>query len=577
MATQFGVGDVLTIDGIAYRVAPHPQVSELPYGQEGRQATVYQLIVDAGDNARFALKVFKPRNRVPTLVTLAERLAGHADLPGLRVCRRTVLGARRYADLLHAYPDLTYAVLMPWIDGPSWFDIVAGVRELTAAESLTLARGLAHVLAGLEERGLAHGDLSGPNVLLPVLASAADSPVELVDVEQLFGPGLDRPLLLPAGSPGYAHRTASAGLWQPDADRFAGAVLIAEMLSWCEEEVRQTAWGESYFAPDELQQEGERYRTLVAALRERWGNASSDLFTQVWESETLADCPTFGDWLVALPVGMEDAASRVRADAITEPQPASTFDRSAAELATWFDAAVAAYEQGEWAAARELLAVVVQRQPGYTRQGKTAAALLADAEQHLQANKRQHGVIGGWLASPLVAVLAVLILLLLAGGGVRAWQGVHAANTTTLAAAAPLPRTVQPAASALAPTATVVPPLPTPVLPTATPVPRPTGTATVASSFTPTSVPVPVVIPSATGTTGPPSATSIPATSTLLPPTATAKPPTQVIPSAAPVRPTSTLIPPTLTPVPPSPTPVAIAQLTGLDCRPNPHFRHGSC
>jgi len=122
-----------------------------------------------------------------------------------------------------------------------------------------------------------------------------------VDVEQLYSSDLKRPELLPGGSPGYAHRTAPEGLWSPNADRFAGAVLIAEMLGWCDERVREAAWGENYFDPQEMQRESERYQTLMTVLRERWGGGVSGLFERAWRSETLADCATFGEWLVVLP------------------------------------------------------------------------------------------------------------------------------------------------------------------------------------------------------------------------------------------------------------------------------------
>ena len=38
------------------------------------------------------------------------------------------------------------------------------------------------------------------------------------------------------------------------------------------EAVRETAWGESYFDPNEMQQDGERYDTLCNVLRDRWGD-----------------------------------------------------------------------------------------------------------------------------------------------------------------------------------------------------------------------------------------------------------------------------------------------------------------
>jgi len=275
----------------------------MPYGQEGRQAVVYQLV--APDGEKRALKVFKPQYRVPSLVSQADRLATFAGLPGLSVCQRTVLSARRHIDLLRQHPELTYAVLMPWIEGPTWMQVMIEKRQLSPQQSLLLARALLDILSGMEERGVAHCDLSGSNLLLPALTQPRDlrsqTPVALVDVEQLFGPGLERPPFLPGGSAGYAHPTASGGLWQLEADRFAGAVLIAEMLGWCDPDIREAAWGESYFDPTDMQQDSRRCRMMMDVLRRRWGTGVRNLFERAWTSELLAQCPTFGEWLVALP------------------------------------------------------------------------------------------------------------------------------------------------------------------------------------------------------------------------------------------------------------------------------------
>jgi hypothetical protein len=212
MPFQPEVDQQLVIGGVTYRVASHPAAPMLPYGQEGRAGIVYQLLAPptaagAVPEAR-ALKVFRPRFRLPGLVTLSDRLAVFAELPGLTVCRRLVLTPRRHPELLLEHPDLTYAVLMPWITGPTWQEIVLERQALAPEQSLTLARALADELATMEERGLAHCDLSGPNVLLPVLAANADPAlalVELVDVEQLYGSELVRPEAVPSGSLGYAH------------------------------------------------------------------------------------------------------------------------------------------------------------------------------------------------------------------------------------------------------------------------------------------------------------------------------------------------------------------------------------
>ena len=304
----------LVVAGATYHIAEHPAAPGMPYGQEGRQAVVYQLVAETDLRA---LKVFKPRFRVPALVGLATQLAPFAELPGLAVCGRTVLTPQQHGALLTQEPDLTYAVVMPWIVGPTWMEVLLSREDatrplVTLEQGLALAHAFAEILATLEQRGIAHGDLSAPNVLIPALAQGAIHnsplasrpalfPLELVDVEQLFAPGLAQPAILPGGSSGYAHRTAPAGVWSADADRFAGAVLLAEMLGWGDERVRAAAWGESYFEPGEAQMPGARAETLQNVLRERWGDRAADLFARAWRSETLADCPTFGEWLVALP------------------------------------------------------------------------------------------------------------------------------------------------------------------------------------------------------------------------------------------------------------------------------------
>jgi len=79
-------------------------------------------------------------------------------------------------------------------------------------------------------------------------------------------------------------------------------VLLAEMLGWCDPDMVQAVWGESYFDPAEMQQDTPRYRTLMAALERRWGSHVARLFERAWRSDSLLDCPTFGEWLVALPL-----------------------------------------------------------------------------------------------------------------------------------------------------------------------------------------------------------------------------------------------------------------------------------
>jgi hypothetical protein len=317
---SFNVNDQLTINGVTYRVAEHPAAPGFPYGQEGRAGIVYQLLPSptgraAGGEGAAALKVFKPRFRSPALLTQAEKLAAFAHLPGLQAAHRIVLTRAQHPDLIQQHPDLIYAALMPWIAGPTWLDVLLAKQPLPAQQALTLAHSLAETLEAMELRGIAHCDLSAANLILPLLAGG--SGIALVDLEGLFAPGLSQPQTLSSGSAGCAHAQAAAGLWSPNADRFAGAVLLAEMLGRCAPEVTQAAWGESYFDPQEMQQDSASYQALLAALQRHWGDAVARLFARAWHSETLADCPTFGEWLVALP-GQPAAEQRT---ASTVPSP----------------------------------------------------------------------------------------------------------------------------------------------------------------------------------------------------------------------------------------------------------------
>lgn len=332
MSFQPNPGDELLINGKRYIVGSHPAAPGIAYAQAGRQGIVYQLLAPNGElHEAKALKVFFPKFRIPSMVYQSEHMEAYGNIPGLQVCKRDVLTPERNGDLIAAQPDLLYAVLMPWVHGMTWFDCITEQRVLTPAESLALAKSLAGIGSSMEQRGLAHCDLSAPNVMLPFFSEVelpdGKSPVELVDVEQMYSTKLDRPDSLLAGSPGYAaHRTVSSGLWSGYADRFAGAVIIAEMMGWSDAIVVDKAWGESYFDQHEMQSPSERYHILKKSLQTRWGTKVSELFERAWDSQDLSSCPTFGEWLVVLSsLRMENYMSSV------SPRSASENNQAAAK------------------------------------------------------------------------------------------------------------------------------------------------------------------------------------------------------------------------------------------------------
>lgn len=299
MAFRPVVQDRIQIASRTFLFTEHPSAKGMPYGQSGRRGTVYQLADEQGDN-HYALKVFTHAFRSPMNEQGAAHLKAFTQLPGMGVCQRRVITPSTQPDLIQQYPDLSYAILMPWVKGSTWQEIILNVQPLSKGSSEKIAAGLLNILVHLEQNGIAHCDLSGPNVLVYQPETSAPL-VNLVDVEDLYAPGMQPPVKLPGGSAGYGHRTASGGLWSVDADRFAGAMLLAEMLAWCDPRVRRIAFGEQYFDPKELQTGCERLQVMRTALMEQWNSAVVELFEQAWFSLTLADCPTFVNWQQALP------------------------------------------------------------------------------------------------------------------------------------------------------------------------------------------------------------------------------------------------------------------------------------
>ncbi|MBN1313659.1 MAG: hypothetical protein JXB30_19810 [Anaerolineae bacterium] len=285
--------DRLVIAGQSFQVMPHPSVPAFAFGQEGRKAFVYQISSD--DGRMYALKKFKPAFRVPELVDVCDSLARFSAWRGLEVCARECLHAGRHDDALDTFPDLEYAVLMPWISGSTWYDIVVGEKPLTRLDALTFANATAEVLSALEESGLAHCDIAAPNVII----NPNTGRTHLIDIEDLYAPGFALPSALPAGTAGYAHKVAADGLWSPTADRFAGAVLLAEMAAWHVPDIRKAADEEHFFGPAEVQQDSARYQLMSETLASM-DTRLAELFEQAWISETLDDCPRLTDWRDAL-------------------------------------------------------------------------------------------------------------------------------------------------------------------------------------------------------------------------------------------------------------------------------------
>jgi len=286
------LNELITIDNIVYQVAEHPALPGVPYIQRGARGFVIQL--KAPNSERFALKYFKIKYRVSELVSIGRTLRQFADLPGLRAAYRTIFTVETHVSLIRRYPALEYGVLMPWLPGMTWFDVMTKKMPLAPLESVKLAQQAAKILAGLEANGLAHCDIAGANVMI----DRRTNRVELVDIEEMHGAGLPRPVELPAGQQGYQHRaSANEGQWREDGDRFGGAILISEMLAWHSNRMRDNSADEHFFAAAEVQQpDTPRFRLMFDYLRSEYSPELAEAFERAWRSAALSECPPLSLW-----------------------------------------------------------------------------------------------------------------------------------------------------------------------------------------------------------------------------------------------------------------------------------------
>ncbi len=291
----------LTVDGTHYRLwaAALPSAPNYVHASEGRKALVFRLLSNPSSNwgNSYALKVMKKAYQLPELEPICKNLDQFKAQRGLRVCHRNCFSNAAAPATIQAHPDLAYAILMPWIEGTSWFDALILAKNqqlrLSLKESFAIAGNLCSILEGLERAGMAHCDLSGPNIMF----RQDTCEVELIDVEDLYAPGFQQPADMGSGTPGYQHKTSAQGQWNPLADRFAGAILLCEILSLYDPQAVNLCYDESYFDPAELQcspcQRLDVLKQAVALHSERF----LPLIDRCWQSSILSECPHFSEWM----------------------------------------------------------------------------------------------------------------------------------------------------------------------------------------------------------------------------------------------------------------------------------------
>ena len=267
------VFEIISIDGKEYRFNPHPANAETTFAITGKRATIYQLQDEYG--ALFALKVFSLAYRSPRIAQQAEQIAALQSIPGLEACNRRVLIPVEQAELVITHPELRYAVLMPWLPGRTLEELLATKIALTPEQGLIAAQKLAATLAELEARGVVHSNLNPANLLVD-LSAPDEVAIHLVGLE------------------GMHFDAAQGGDFDATSDRFAGAMLLAELLSG--EVVRE----------DIASQED-----VAEIIEDRWGRVICDVYERAVSSPTPAQCPPFSEWIDSLDEGVNSQETKI--------------------------------------------------------------------------------------------------------------------------------------------------------------------------------------------------------------------------------------------------------------------------
>jgi hypothetical protein len=290
----------LLIHASSYEFLPHPALPGEVQRIVRDRATIYQLR-RYPDKTLWALKVSNPGYRDLQVVQQTELLQQFRNIPGLKTAQRLCLTRETCPELLSVYPTLEWAVLMPWIQGPTWagfMDDAAISATYTQQQAQDLALTLAYTLWNLETNHLTHTDIAGDNVIV-----ISPKCVEFIDIDGLYLHGTPLPAQPSHGWRGYQHRHLDQrGNCRPEGDRYAGAILLTEILTWWSPLVRALTDGDSFFQfgeqepPDLLRRRLKVVRTVLREIHP----GLRQMFLHAWNSADQADCPDFANWVMAL-------------------------------------------------------------------------------------------------------------------------------------------------------------------------------------------------------------------------------------------------------------------------------------
>jgi serine/threonine protein kinase len=306
---------------------------DIPHAEIGKKAKVYK-IKNIETGKLFGLKAFTEEkyrnkntwinNKTLQTILIQKFKNGYTQIEneseflkniGFEVMTRFVITKDDNPSLCDEFPHFEYAVLMPWIEGTPWSNFIRNKEKnllISKNETLALTKKIAGLFATLEEKELAHCDVSGDNIYIKIPVNGGVNQIntnfqnkdiiQLIDVEEIFDKDLNKPSRdsIPGGSPGYAHEwVKTIGSWQSEADRIALGILLCEIYTWHHQDIRDQSSEPSYFHASEIGTDCKRYQTMCRILLQE-NKKIYELFQAIWSAKTFPECPPISEWKSAL-------------------------------------------------------------------------------------------------------------------------------------------------------------------------------------------------------------------------------------------------------------------------------------
>lgn len=320
----------------------------------GGRANILKLM--DSNNKYYALKVFHQNHYQRYSIRTEQVRNSHIqNIPGLEwVTQRIMINASDDANLIQQYPLIQNAILMPWFDEQTWvswsaikFQISDHALQIPSQDILNrITYQLADTVTQLNDLGLAHGDINDNNVLVDIHTGK----ITIIDIEDMY---IHSAVDVGAGGTNGYRFNQNYTAWTPDADRFATALLLSEIIALRETRALGRTRGEGYFTQDEIDTRDthcKAYQALSSSLQNINTNLYQ-LFLRTWQAPDIASCPDIYEWGNAMsgfigttPSSQKNALSYTQTSPHSiSPNSSQTINSNQQPLQDWRDAHAKTY------------------------------------------------------------------------------------------------------------------------------------------------------------------------------------------------------------------------------------------